>query len=97
MAQAPQASVRSLLSFETIAFGSNTTLALPVTNSGKAPLTLSASINGPSYAIMGAEPNGCLQGTPAGQICTLTVEFSAFRVGYHRDLLTLQRVFRKQV
>ncbi len=86
----PQASVSTPVQFGTIAFGSTLTLQVPVTNTGGMPLSISPSINGPSYQVVGAEPASCLQGTSPGQTCTLEVKFSPVRLGTHDDNLTLQ-------
>jgi hypothetical protein len=86
----PQASVSTPVQFGTIDFGSTLTVQVPITNTGGMPLTISPSIDGPSYEVVGAEPVNCLQGTAAGQTCTLEVEFSPVTVGPHDDNLTLQ-------
>jgi hypothetical protein len=86
----PQASVSTPVQFGTIDFGSTLTVQVPVTNTGGLSLIISPSINGPSYKVVGAEPVDCLQGTAAGQTCTLEVEFSPITVGAHDDNLTLQ-------
>jgi Abnormal spindle-like microcephaly-assoc'd, ASPM-SPD-2-Hydin len=75
------------LDFDTIPFGSTSTLPLTITNIGPASFTLTPSINGPSYTVTG---NTCGAGLPPNQSCTLDVEFSPASIGTRHDLLTLR-------
>ena len=84
-ASSPGAQV--VLEFGTIAFGSTETVPLTITNSGGGILTITPSINGPSYIISGST---CGAGVTAGNSCTLQVEFIPYVVGTHNDILTLQ-------
>jgi hypothetical protein len=58
-----------------------------VTNIGGGTLTVSTSINGPSYKIISST---CGTGVTTGNNCTLMVEFSPVTIGGHGDILTLQ-------
>ncbi len=77
------------LNFGSIPVGTTTIQQLNVTNTGDQTLVLTPSFRSASYSLKGAEPEGCLQGTPSGQSCTLEVEFSALTQGSHNITLTL--------
>ncbi len=76
----------NLLQFDTVAYGSASTLPLMVTNIGGGTLIVAPSINGQSYIITGST---CTAGVTNGNNCTLQVEFSPVIVGAHDDLLTV--------
>jgi streptogramin lyase len=78
------------IQFGTIAFGSNETLPLTISNTGGGTLTLnSISISGHgSYAAVMPD-TACAAGVAAGSSCVLQIEFSPTKVGEHIDYLTL--------
>jgi hypothetical protein len=78
-----------VLDFGSIPFGTTNLLTLTIKDVG-APgtVTLTSSINGPSYKILTAG-NTCLSGLTNGQSCTLPVEFDPVAVGLHNDYLTV--------
>jgi sugar lactone lactonase YvrE len=79
-----------VLQFGTIPFSTTELLPLTITNVGVAgTVTLGTVINGPSYKILTTGQNTCQAGIPAGQSCTLPVEFDPVGVGQHNDYLTL--------
>src|SRR5271163_1145291 len=78
------------LQFGTIAYGATEVLPLTITNHGVAgKVTLTESINGPSYKVLKTAQNTCLAGITEGQSCTLPVEFDPVSVAPHDDILTL--------
>ncbi|WP_161557437.1 choice-of-anchor D domain-containing protein [Acidisarcina polymorpha] len=81
--------VPASLAFGSISYGSTLSLPLPVTNAGSGSLTISPSIQGPSYKVLSSTPVGCLSATPSGATCTLTIEFAPVTIGPHDDSLTL--------
>jgi sugar lactone lactonase YvrE len=76
----------TLLQFGAIDPGTTETLPLTVTNNGGGTLTVSPSIDGPSYLIAASTCGG---GVTAGKSCTLQVEFSPTSVGPHNQSMTL--------
>ena len=75
------------LAFGSIAFGSTSTLSLTIADYGVAgPVTLSTSINGPSYKVVSSSCGG---GLTAGSTCILQVEFNPASTGSHSDTLTV--------
>jgi hypothetical protein len=83
---APVAQAALGMPFGLVQFGTYQTLALFVQNIGGGTLTVSPSINGPSYFI---QSSNCGAGVAAGQYCTLQVEFKPVAIGYHADTLTI--------
>ena len=75
------------LQFGNIAFAGSETQSMMIHNIGGGALTISPSINGPSYIISGST---CTGGVTAGNSCTLQVQFSPVTIGSHVDILTLQ-------
>jgi len=78
------------LDFGTIASGGATTLPLTIINLGTGTLTVAPSIDGPGYKIAASTPKDCLAGIPAGQSCTLQIEFAPTAFGLLNGSLTLQ-------
>ncbi len=85
-----QRSKSAPLDFGSIPVGATATLPLPITNIGNRRLVLTPLFKSPSYMIKSMAPEGCMEGTPVGQTCTLQVEFSALTEGEHRIALTLR-------
>jgi hypothetical protein len=84
----PQAQLSATtLSFGHIAYPNGMTLPLKITNIGGGTLTVSPSINGPSYTISAST---CGAGVAAGNSCTLQVTYAPVAIGYHDDTLTVQ-------
>ncbi len=81
-----QRSQSAPVNFGIIPYGSTATLPLTVSNIGNAPLTMTPSINGPSYQVTNST---CGDGVAPGASCTLQVEFNPVAVGNHDDHLTL--------
>ena len=77
------------LNFGSIPFGTTELLMLTIEDVG-APgtVTLTTSVNGPSYKILTAG-NTCLAGLTSGHTCTLPVEFDPVNAEWHNDLLTI--------
>jgi hypothetical protein len=78
----------SQITYPNIPFGSNETEQLTITNIGGGTLTLSTSIDGPSYQILPG--SNCAAGVAANASCSLQIEFLPVSVGTHADHLTLQ-------
>jgi hypothetical protein len=71
-------------------YGTTEVLPLTILNVGVAgTVTLTESINGPSYKILTTAQNTCMAGITAGESCVLPVEFDPAAVGPHDDFLTL--------
>jgi hypothetical protein len=90
-------STTKTLNFGTIPFGTTKVLTLTVTDfnlfgqNENGTLGVGASINGPSYQVLGPPQNTCEQIT--GNVsCTLAIEFSPVSVGQHTDILTVMPV-----
>jgi sugar lactone lactonase YvrE len=78
------------MQFGTIAFGSNETLPLTISNTGTGTLTLnSISVSGyhSYFAVM--PDTACAAGVAGGSSCVLQIEYSPTKVGEHIDYLTL--------
>jgi hypothetical protein len=78
------------LQFGTIPFGITEVLPLTFTNTTTSgTVMLGAVPTSPSYKILNTPQNTCQSGVPAGQSCTLPVQFSPAVVGAHDDFLNL--------
>jgi sugar lactone lactonase YvrE len=78
------------MQFGTIAFGSNETLPLTISNTGSGTLTLnSISISGHGSYSAVMPDTACAAGVAGGSSCVLQIEYSPTKVGEHIDYLTL--------
>jgi hypothetical protein len=82
----PQAQVLASVNFGAMPYGASTVEYLKITNVGVGVLTVSPSINGPSYTVTSST---CGSGVTAGNSCWLTLSGSPITLGLHNDLLTL--------
>ena len=85
----PLQAAAELVNFPNIAFGSSDVEPVTITNTGASPLTFTTTIDAPNYKVLSNSGNTCSAGIPAGQSCTLQVEFDPAGVGLHTDRLTL--------
>jgi hypothetical protein len=75
------------LAYGSISLGTTSTLSISIADYGVAgPVTLSTSINGPSYKVVSST---CGSGLTAGSTCALQVEFDPVSAGSHVDKLTV--------